>query len=64
MDYEIFLPTLALITLLAGAIFALWEKRRTDRRRADPEAPKSTLAADAPDTATGSAAPRESRGST
>ena len=50
MDVVQFVPTLALVTLLAVAIFALWDKRKTDQRRRDPEAPKSTLADDAPNT--------------
>ena len=50
MDYTTFLPTLALVTLLAVALFALWDKRKTEARKADPHAPKSTLAADTPDT--------------
>ncbi|TCP43208.1 hypothetical protein [Rhodovulum marinum] len=41
---------LALGTLGAGAIYALVDKRRTEARKADPDAPKSTLAADAPST--------------
>jgi hypothetical protein len=59
MDYATFLPTLALVTLLAVALFALWDKRKTEQRRADPEAPRSTLAEDAPNTATGPAAPKD-----
>ncbi|TCO72854.1 hypothetical protein [Rhodovulum euryhalinum] len=41
---------LALLTLGGGAIYALIEKRKTEQRMADPHAPKSTLAADAPST--------------
>lgn len=40
---------LALFTLLAVTVFALVSKERVERRRKDPEAPKSRLAADAPD---------------
>ena len=50
MDYATFVPTLALVTLLAVAIFALWDKNKTERRKQDPNAPKSTLAKDTPDT--------------
>lgn len=41
---------LALGTLCAGAIYALREKWKTEERKNDPNAPKSTLAADAPST--------------
>jgi hypothetical protein len=39
-------PVLALLTLLAVAIFALISKSRVDHRRRDPNAPVSTLARD------------------
>ena len=48
MDISFYLPLLTLVTLLAGVVFALVSKYRVEQRRADPEAPKSTLAADAP----------------
>ncbi|MGC9420217.1 MAG: hypothetical protein ACP5EN_14745 [Rhodovulum sp.] len=41
---------LALGTLGAAAIYALFDKRRTEERKADPDAPKNTLAVDAPST--------------
>lgn len=41
-------PFLSLFTLLAVAVFALWSKERTEERRHDPNAPKSTLAKDGP----------------
>lgn len=48
MDVTFLMPLLALLTLLAVAVFAAMSKKRVDERRADPNAPKSTLAADAP----------------
>lgn len=50
MDIIVLLPTLALITLTAGCVFALVSKSQVEARRKDPSAPKSTLAADAPNT--------------
>jgi hypothetical protein len=49
MDLSFLVPLLALVTLLAVAVFALVSKARVDQRRHDPDAPKSTLAKDAPD---------------
>lgn len=40
--------TLALVTLLAVAVFALVSKQRVEKRRHDPAQQKSTLAPDAP----------------
>jgi H+/Cl- antiporter ClcA len=48
MDYAWIVPLLALVTLLAVALFALVSKERTEARRHDPNAPKSTLAKDGP----------------
>ena len=48
MDVTVLIAGLALMTIIATCIFALWSKAATERRRADPTAPKSTLAADAP----------------
>ena len=48
MDVTVLIAGLALMTIIATCIFALWSKAATERRRADPRAPKSTLAADAP----------------
>ncbi|WP_178390808.1 hypothetical protein [Rhodovulum sulfidophilum] len=42
--------TLALGTLCAVVVFSWISKQRTEQRQADPEAPKSALAADTPDT--------------
>ena len=50
MDALTLIPTLFLITASAVIIFALWSKERTERRKNDDSAPKSTLAADGPDT--------------
>ncbi len=49
-DVATFLPTLALITLLAVTLFALFDKKKTEERRQDPNAPKSTLAEDTANT--------------
>jgi hypothetical protein len=48
MDASFLVPLLALITLLAVAVFALVSKSRVEKRRHDPNAPKSSLAKDAP----------------
>jgi H+/Cl- antiporter ClcA len=48
MDYGFIVPLLALLTLLAVCIFALVSKVRTEARRHDPTAPKSSLAKDSP----------------
>lgn len=57
MDATSLIVTLALLTLGAGAIFALVEKERTERRKADPNAPKSTLASDTANTTRDGRAP-------
>lgn len=49
MTVSTFVPVLAMLTLLAVVLFALRSKKEVEDRRADPEAPKSTLATDAPD---------------
>ncbi len=49
MDIDILIIFLALFTLLAVLVFALVSKRRTEKRMRDENAPKSTLAKDAPD---------------
>lgn len=43
---DFLLPTLAFGTLLAGTIFAMVSAQKTIDRKRDPNAPKSTLAAD------------------
>lgn len=48
MTAEFFVPLLALITILAFIIFALVSKKRTDEKLHDPNASKSRLAEDAP----------------
>ncbi|MCC6001497.1 MAG: hypothetical protein JJU19_11630 [Pararhodobacter sp.] len=48
MDLVWLLPLLALGTISAVLIFAIVSKARVEERRTDPQAPKSTLAADAP----------------
>jgi hypothetical protein len=49
MDTSLFLPILTFGTMFAVAVFALVSKERTEKRRKDPNSPKSTLAKDAPD---------------
>lgn len=49
MDYNIYLPLLALFTLVAVMAIGLISKAATERRKADPEAPTSTLAKDGPE---------------
>ncbi|MGM0584794.1 MAG: hypothetical protein ACQEUZ_09085 [Pseudomonadota bacterium] len=53
MEVGTLIPVLALTTLLIVLIAAFIGKRRTHEKREDPTAPKSTLAADAPDTRSG-----------
>lgn len=48
MTLSTFLPLLTLVTLGAIAVVALGSKYATEKRKEDPEAPKSTLAEDAP----------------
>jgi H+/Cl- antiporter ClcA len=48
MDFTFIVPLLALITLLAVCVFALVSKKKTEDRRHDPNAPKSSLAKDSP----------------
>jgi len=50
MDVTSLIVILALMTLGGVSVYALIEKNRTEKRKADPDAPKSTLAADAPST--------------
>lgn len=46
MDTGSIVVFLALFTLLAVAVFALWSKRKTEDKLDNPDATKSTLAAD------------------
>lgn len=48
MDGSTLLVLLALGTMLAVIAFALISKRKVEERREDDSVPKSTLAADAP----------------
>jgi hypothetical protein len=48
MDFNFLLPLLAMFTLLAALVFSLYSKAATDRKRKDPNAPKSSLATDGP----------------
>lgn len=46
MDFTYLIVVLALGTLFAGLVFALVSKAKVEKRKDDPNAPKSTLAAD------------------
>ncbi len=46
MDVWFLVPLLFLITVLAVIVFALVSKCKVENRMDDPDAPKSTLAAD------------------
>ncbi len=48
MDWTSLVTFLAVITLGAGVVVALISQRKTEQRMANPDAPKSTLAKDAP----------------
>ncbi len=48
MEFTFIVPILALITMLAVIVFALWSKQKTEERKNDPSAPKSALASDGP----------------
>ena len=61
MDYSWLIPFLSLFTLLAVGVFALVSKVRTDERRPDPNAPKSTLAKDGPQGGIGALTPLDER---
>jgi len=49
MTTDTLIIVLALMTLVAVLVFALISKRRVEKRMRDENAPKSTLAKDAPD---------------
>lgn len=48
METTFIVPLLALVTLLAVCLFAMISKASIERRRHDPNAPKSSLAKDGP----------------
>lgn len=48
MDVFFIVPILALMTMFAVIVFALKSKHDVEKRRDDPNAPKSALAADGP----------------
>lgn len=50
MGSEILIAVLALVTFGIVMLVAMRSKAKTEERRKDPDAPKSTLAADAPNT--------------
>ena len=53
MDFGFLIPLLALVTLGIVAVLALRSKAKVEARRDDPNAPKSTLAVDAPSSRAG-----------
>ena len=48
LDLFWLLPVLTMLTLLSVIVFALISKKKTEERRHDPNAPKSSLATDGP----------------
>ena len=48
-----FIPLLSLMTLLIVAGFGYFNAQATWKRKRDPQAPKSTLSSDMPDTVSG-----------
>ena len=48
MDWNFLLPLLAMFTMLAAIAFSLYSKAVTEKKRKDPNAPKSSLAKDGP----------------
>ncbi|WP_308916337.1 hypothetical protein [Jannaschia sp. LMIT008] len=48
MTFEIFLAGLAGMTFIAVMIFLITSKKKTEDRKDDPDAPKSSLAKDGP----------------
>ncbi|RED12274.1 hypothetical protein [Pontivivens insulae] len=52
MDAAFLVPLLAMMTLLAGCAWALWSKEAVQSRMDDPNARKSTMAADKSSTGT------------
>jgi hypothetical protein len=50
MDFAFLVPLLAMTTMLIVIVLALVSKKKVDQKRRDPNAPKSSLAADAPNT--------------
>jgi hypothetical protein len=48
MDVSLLVGVLALGTMLAVLVFAMVSKEKIERKRHDPNAPKSTLAKDGP----------------
>ena len=53
METDVLLVVLSLGTMLIVIGLALWSKRATENRRKDPDAPKSTLAEDGPESRRG-----------
>jgi len=51
MDSSLLIGAMAFTTILGVAAFAYYSKRKTDERMEDPDARKSTLAADQPSNA-------------
>ncbi|SFJ52321.1 hypothetical protein [Jannaschia pohangensis] len=51
MSFEFLLPLLSMFTLLGAVVFAYVSQQKLIDRMNDPNAPKSTLAADVPNDA-------------
>lgn len=49
MELSTLLVVLSLVTMLLVVVLSAVSKRKTEQRKADPDAPKSALAADGPD---------------
>ena len=61
MDFSWLIPLLSLFTMLAVLAFAMVSKARTEERRHDPNAPKSSLAKDGPQGGVGFLRPKLNR---
>ena len=48
MDWNVLLPLRAMFTTLAAVVFSLYSKAVADKKRKDPDAPKSLIAQDGP----------------
>ena len=48
MEWNVLLPLRAMFTTLAAIVFSLYSKAVTEKKRKDPNAPKSSLAKDGP----------------
>ena len=48
MDWNVLLPLRAMFTMLAAVVFSLYSKAVAEKKRKDPDAPKSLMAQDGP----------------